>query len=892
MDKIKKPTIKTASIIPDKQQLVIRFNYDPDLVAKVKTLSGRRWNPESKSWTAPVTQSSVQDLQQWGFELSPGIEQWLKDQEPKPATEIKAAHFHRLFPYQQEGVLQMERWRGRMVLGDDPGLGKTAQALVWLDAHPELRPAVVVCPATIKFVWEREAKAWMGITPKVEILKGKNGKSLPKADLYIINYDILSGWIDELKKLNLQVIIGDEIHYIKSPKSIRTKAFKSLCKGVPYVLPLSGTLMLNRPAEGFIPLNIVAPSVFPSFTKYAFRYCLPAEAPILMSDLSEKPIHQICPNDKIIGWSRGRSKRGNKYGQRRLGEAVVLRVLKRKAPLQEVELHDGTKIVCTPDHRWLTGDSKSDNEDIEYSIAKVGTRYKGRGRGCSSKIVRVLERLQFSYVATFDYKRGYLFGLFDGDGYCSIKSISTFQPLRGRTRPMIYQYRCGAATKDAEPIDRAEQYARDLGLEFHRAHRDGLHHLYSQKKRESEFLNDIGEQTKEWWAGYLGGIYDAEGSGQTISQFLDVNPHTFKRIQTALSMFGFIHKTADRLGKITSIRMVGGRTSLLRFWSIANPSLYRKLKSYLFNGGGKFMQNRLSVKAVKPLPGLHDTYTLTTTTGNYVAYGLGSKNCGARHNGFGWDFSGATHIEELHKLMTETCYLRRNKIDVLKDLPDKLYSILPMEIDNRKEYDAAANDLALWLRENGEKTKAESATRAEALVKIEVLKQLAVKGILKDVYEWIENFLAQGQKLVLFAHHKTIINALMERFKDAAVKVDGSVSGEDRQKAVDRFQTDDSVRLFVGSRAAKEGLSLGAASNVAFMEYPWGPGDLVQMEGRCEGLRQKGGVNIWYLVAKDTIIETICGLIDKKRKVLDQVLEGKSGEESGIFGELLEQLRG
>jgi len=188
--------------------------------------------------------------------------------------------------------------------------------------------------------------------------------------------------------------------------------------------------------------------------------------------------------------------------------------------------------------------------------------------------------------------------------------------------------------------------------------------------------------------------------------------------------------------------------------------------------------------------------------------------------------------------------------------------------------------------------KIESAAQAETLVRIEALKQLAAKGKIRQAMEWIDNFLEQGGKLVVFAIHRTIIDLLMERYTNCAVKIDGSVSIEDRQKAVDRFQTDDSVRLFVGNvKAAGVGITLTVSSSVAFLEYPWSPGDMEQAEDRCHRIGQKDSVNIYYLIAQGTIEEQICKLIDSKRLVLNAVLEGKDDGAGGIFAELLELIK-
>lgn len=266
------------------------------------------------------------------------------------------------------------------------------------------------------------------------------------------------------------------------------------------------------------------------------------------------------------------------------------------------------------------------------------------------------------------------------------------------------------------------------------------------------------------------------------------------------------------------------------------------------------------------------------------------RYCGARHNGFGWDFTGATNTDELHKKLTETIMLRRLKKDVLTELPDKIYSFTPMELSNEKEYNKAERDFITWIKETKGNEAAAKASGAAALVEIEGLKQLAVAGKMAHSIEWIKNFLDGNGKLVVMATHRSAVDQLMEEFKNIAVKVDGSVNGEDRQKAVDQFQNNDNVRLFVGNiKAAGVGLTLTAASNVAFLELPWTPGDLQQAEDRCHRIGQKNSVIVHYLLATGTIEEKIARMLDSKRRVLDSVLDGAETAETSLLSELIRE---
>jgi SWI/SNF-related matrix-associated actin-dependent regulator of chromatin subfamily A-like protein 1 len=259
-----------------------------------------------------------------------------------------------------------------------------------------------------------------------------------------------------------------------------------------------------------------------------------------------------------------------------------------------------------------------------------------------------------------------------------------------------------------------------------------------------------------------------------------------------------------------------------------------------------------------------------------------------------WDgsFRGANNIEELNEKLRQICYIRRLKVDVLSELPAKQRTPIPLSINNRSEYDEAEANFLEWLamREGGD--AAAKAMNAEAITRIEKLKQLAAHGKLQAVIAWIEEFLETGSKLVIFAHHLKIIDAIADNFS-RALTLKGEDSPEERQAAVEAFQEDPERRLFVASLTAGGlGITLTAASNVAFVELGWTPAVHNQAEDRLHRIGQKDSVNCWYLIAKDTIEERILTMIEEKRMIVDAATQGGLPDPSGSFiGELLLELR-
>lgn len=183
-----------------------------------------------------------------------------------------------LLDYQVTGVAKIEEFKGKILIADDMGLGKTIQSLEYLARDKERRlPAIIVCPASVKKNWQREAKKHYGLDS--EILEGRKPKQFSKRwykampALLILNYDILAGWVKWLRKIKAKAIVFDECHNIKERTAARTRAAKKVAKGIPTRIALSGTALLNRPKELWPSLNILRPDLFGSFTEFGHEFC-------------------------------------------------------------------------------------------------------------------------------------------------------------------------------------------------------------------------------------------------------------------------------------------------------------------------------------------------------------------------------------------------------------------------------------------------------------------------------------------------------------------------------------------------------------------------------------------------------------------------------------------
>jgi SWI/SNF-related matrix-associated actin-dependent regulator 1 of chromatin subfamily A len=260
-------------------------------------------------------------------------------------------------------------------------------------------------------------------------------------------------------------------------------------------------------------------------------------------------------------------------------------------------------------------------------------------------------------------------------------------------------------------------------------------------------------------------------------------------------------------------------------------------------------------------------------------------------------FRAAGSDDRLHWNLRARCYVRRTKKQVLPQLPAKRHDTVPVLLSNEQEYRLAENDVIAWLQSlpldmRTIDNKVAAALRAEQLVRLNNLRQLAVAGKLPTALAWINDFLESGEALVVFAEHIATQRAVLGRFP-GAVHILGSDSSQARQQAVDAFQSEDGPQLIVCAlKAASQGITLTRASNVAFLELDWTPARHDQAEDRLHRIGQESAVTAWYLLAPDTIDETMAELLERKRGLIDAVTDGEVRDDERLVEAVVRELRG
>jgi SWI/SNF-related matrix-associated actin-dependent regulator 1 of chromatin subfamily A len=260
-------------------------------------------------------------------------------------------------------------------------------------------------------------------------------------------------------------------------------------------------------------------------------------------------------------------------------------------------------------------------------------------------------------------------------------------------------------------------------------------------------------------------------------------------------------------------------------------------------------------------------------------------------------FQGIGAEERIHWHLRRRCFVRRLKADVLPQLPAKEHVVVPVALDNEREYRQAEKDVIAWLRDqpldlSELESRVAAALRAERLAQLNVLKRLAARGKSGAALAWIDDFLASDEPLVVFCGNREVQELALARFPDALHLV-GSDSVEQREAAVRAFQEPDGPQLLVAStRIGGQGITLTRASNVAFLDLEWTPAMHDQAEDRCHRIGQRDAVTAWYLLAAETIDETMIELIARKRGIIGAVTDGRRDESEALVQAVVRELRG
>ncbi|MFP5327976.1 MAG: radical SAM protein, partial [Acidimicrobiia bacterium] len=361
-------------------------------------------------------------------------------------------------------------------------------------------------------------------------------------------------------------------------------------------------------------------------------YCLGPDTPILMGDGRTRRIADLRVGDEIYGTVKQGS-------YRRYVKTAVLDHWQTVKPAYRVTLADGTELIASGDHRFLT----------ERGWKHVTGAKHGAGQRpylTTNDSLLGVGRFAESPVEDSDYRRGYLSGLIRGDG--TLGSYAYDRP--GRAHGNVHRFRLALA--DAEALDRAQRYLLDLEIasqpllfsaatENHRQVMAIRHQSRDGVERIRQHIDWPLSPSDSWRKGFLAGISDAEGSWAGTGsawRLPNTDPQIIGWTRDCLRSFGFATCLEDygHANGLLTVRLKGGLREQLRFFHLTEPAITRKAD---IEGGAIKSDADLRVVAIEPLGKAMRLYDITTGTGDFVANGVVSHNCFARptHEYLGWN---------------------------------------------------------------------------------------------------------------------------------------------------------------------------------------------------------------------------------------------------------------
>ena len=372
--------------------------------------------------------------------------------------------------------------------------------------------------------------------------------------------------------------------------------------------------------------------------EHGCSYCTSGDTPVLMADGTTRPIADIRVGDSIYGTARA-------GWYRRYVRTRVLAHWSVIKPAWRITLEDGTQLVAGADHRFLT---------VRGWKFVTGTQCGASRRPHLTGGNKLMGTGAFVAAPEHDgdYRTGYLCGLIRGDGL--LGEYSHFRVGRGYSP----QYQLRLALCDDEALQRAQDWLRRANIETQRfefcavaSNRRAMHAIRSHSRpsvaRVRELIAWPTDPSRSWRAGFLAGIFDAEGSYSSgVLRISNTDADIIYWLCASLRAldFQFIIEHARREPRkpIEVVRLLGGLREVLRFFHSVDPAITGKRS---ICGQAVTSEARLGVSRIEPLAGAMRLYDISTGTEDFIANGVVSHNCYARPSHAYMDLSPGIDFE-------------------------------------------------------------------------------------------------------------------------------------------------------------------------------------------------------------------------------------------------------
>jgi hypothetical protein len=929
---------KADHVVIEGDRIVLRTPYNQEATAALKdALPGRRWDAANKVWTAPCTAEAARAVQalaeRWGWRLGAAAARLAEIRAEaetfRAASKAADAELELRglrdgavpYSYQKAGVAYAVAKR-RVLIADEMGIGKSLQALmtvVQLDAYP----ALVVAPKAVLRQWTREVGKFLeGRTASIVGLKG-NAKRLARhgltaglgGDFVIVNYDILGRNLEAFKAHGFKALIVDECF-----------VFDTL------VQTDRGPLKIGDIVDNKIPVCV-------------------ASFDFSRNEVVWRPVVRWLRRDRKKRLVTVRSE----HGEFRCTEDHKVWTME-DGYVRAKELQVGIHHVCVLRKSGVSSrQGKVDGKVLQHFVCDQSSNVSAERQACTFGGAKKAADSQGMRVVW----RGILLSILRkaGQWFSAFLQLPLFRKVEdviaGEQGEVEKEYQECAGITDREEASCCcgTDAPHECGSRFHS--KEGCRTEELQKGswvsrsewRKRKCVNsavDLGagvgfadrgcdknkvsagrvcDDSQFVQGGHCGhGTEDCHRGGRSVSSFQEATRAGSQK-GCSVDVSWVVCVESDESGCDGTLRRDGTEDSFVYDLEVTEHHNYFANGTLVSNC--HFIKNKKSARsqAVKDMAkqqGLQAVLLLTGTPvlnrpvelthqldvlGQLQGFGgfmtFAKRYANAKETKFGWDMTGASNLDELNRLLRERCMVRREKKDVLADLPAMQRTVVPVEVDDPKAYEQAMNDIVRWMAGQRGELPSESAYRAEMLVRIEGLRQLAVAAKYAATRDWLANWLdtAEGEKLVVFAHHRDAQEKLKADLADyGAVSISGGDSDDNRDAAVKRFWNDPTCRVIVCSiKAASVGLNLQCASNVAFVEFAWHAADMDQAEARCHRIGVQGAVTSYWIAGEDTFDEDMIALIESKRGVAHAAISGgeieKQADVVAWFEKLIERKR-
>jgi SWI/SNF-related matrix-associated actin-dependent regulator of chromatin subfamily A-like protein 1 len=358
--------------------------------------------------------------------------------------------------------------------------------------------------------------------------------------------------------------------------------------------------------------------------------------------------------------------------------------------------------------------------------------------------------------------------------------------------------------------------------------------------------------------------------------------------------YDILSKHMDTLARVPWAGLVFDEAHYLKNHTSARSKLARQLADQArIRGGPAPVVYLLTGTPLTNRP--RDLFVLLQLVGHSLGrsfLSFAKRYCAAERNEYGWQTRGASNIEEL-TVQLHGVMLRRSKDQVLA-LPPKLRTWLPVQVpkgtgvrDMRKVVDLliGERDLAPG------STIDERRLRGRLLQAVTKARQKVADVKVDTTIDFVTGAVEQGEKVIVFSCFEQPMDRLVSAFGQSAVVLTGKTPADKRQALVDRFQNDDSIRVFLANIIAGGiGTNLTAATQVVFNDLDWVPANHWQAEDRAYRIGQTRTVNVTYMVAADTIDDFVQSVLEKKAALVSAVVDGKALSPD-LSGDVLDELQ-